>query len=165
VLEQIRLISNLETGQDKLIHIVLVGQPELKGLLERQDLRQLNQRITIRYHLEPMIPSDVHAYIRHRIRVASGGGDAVSFDEEAVDRIRRFSNGVPRLVNAVCDRALLIAYTHDTRRITQQMAKEAITDLVKTGITKQYMPNARDEQGLLQAVLVAEAIGRPDATA
>jgi general secretion pathway protein A len=132
VLEQVRLISNLETEQEKLIQIVLVGQPELQQLLNRQELRQLNQRITVRYHLQPMEPSDVHSYIRHRIRVASGGGEPVTFTASAAAKINRYSGGVPRLVNAVCDRALLLAYTREIREISPTMVKDAIADLAKT---------------------------------
>ncbi|WP_298437506.1 AAA family ATPase, partial [Geobacter sp.] len=91
VLEQIRLISNLETERAKLIQIVLVGQPELKRLLGREELRQLDQRITVRYHLEPMNPDDTREYIRHRIRIAAGGREPVVFAAAAVKRIFRFS--------------------------------------------------------------------------
>lgn len=129
VLEQVRLISNLETERSKLIQIVLVGQPELQTLLARQNLRQLNQRITVRYHLKPMEFDDVHDYIRHRIKTAAGGGEPVSFSPGAVRKICRFSRGLPRLINAVCDRALLLAYTMETRDITPAMATRAIRDV------------------------------------
>lgn len=129
VLEQIRLISNLETEHDKLIQIVLVGQPELQTIIARQDLRQLNQRITVRYHLKPMEFDDVHDYIRHRIKIAAGGGEPVTFAPGAVRRISRFSGGLPRLVNAVCDRALLLAYTMETREISPAMATRSIRDV------------------------------------
>ncbi|MBT0654403.1 ExeA family protein [Geomobilimonas luticola] len=129
VLEQVRLISNLETERDKLIQIVLVGQPELQTILARQDLRQLNQRITVRYHLKPMEFDDVHDYIRHRVKIAAGGGEPVSFAPGAVRRIARFSGGLPRLVNAVCDRALLLAYTMETRDISPAMAARSIRDV------------------------------------
>ena len=129
VLEQVRLISNLETEQSKLIQIVLVGQPELKSLLARQELRQLNQRITVRYHLLPMASYDLHEYIRHRLRVAAGGREPLIFSAGAVKRIYRFSGGLPRLVNAVCDRALLLAYTQEAREISPAMAARSIADL------------------------------------
>ncbi len=131
LLEQIRLISNLETEREKLIQIVLVGQPELKRLLAREELRQLNQRITVRYHLRPMDTGDVELYIRHRVRVAAEGREPVTFLAAAVKRIARFSGGLPRLVNAACDRALLLAYTLELREITSQMASMAIKDLLK----------------------------------
>ncbi|HEY5974231.1 MAG TPA: AAA family ATPase [Geobacteraceae bacterium] len=128
VLEQIRLISNLETEQAKLIQIVLVGQPELKPLLAREDLRQLNQRITVRYHLQAMDFADTREYIRHRLRVAAGGRELLSFSAGAVRRIYRFSGGLPRLINGVCDRALLLAYTRETHTVTTAMANQAIAD-------------------------------------
>jgi len=131
VLEQIRLISNLETEREKLIQIVLVGQPELRDLLAREDLRQLKQRITVRYHLERMDEGDIHSYIRHRIRIAAEGKEPVSFSKGAVKKIARNSHGLPRLINSICDRALLLAYTKDAREITRQMATVAIADLSK----------------------------------
>ncbi|MRR38322.1 AAA family ATPase, partial [bacterium] len=129
VLEQIRLISNLETERDKLIQIVLVGQPELRRLLARQELRQLDQRITVRYHLEPMGLDDTHSYIRHRIRIAAGGREPVIFSAGAVKKIFSFSGGLPRLINAACDRALLLAYTTEAREVTPAMAATAIADV------------------------------------
>jgi len=131
VLEQVRLISNLETTREKLIQIVLVGQPELKALLARDELRQLRQRITVRYHLRPMEQGDIHNYIRHRIKVAAGGREPVTFSSGAVKRIAAHSGGLPRLINGVCDRALLLAYTMETHEITPAMASLAIADLVK----------------------------------
>jgi general secretion pathway protein A len=131
VLEQVRLISNLETEREKLIQIVLVGQPELRVLLAREDLRQLSQRITVRYHLERMDEGDIHAYIRHRIRIAAEGREPVSFSNPAVKKICGYSKGLPRLINSVCDRALLLAYTKDAREISGAMVAAAISDLSK----------------------------------
>ncbi|WP_306534757.1 ExeA family protein [Geobacter sp.] len=129
VLEQIRLISNLETERDKLIQIVLVGQPELRRLLARQELRQLDQRITVRYHLEPMGLDDTQNYIRHRIRIAAGGREPVIFSTGAVKKIFGFSGGLPRLINAACDRALLLAYTTEAPEVSPPMAATAIADV------------------------------------
>jgi len=137
VLEQVRLISNLETTREKLIQIVLVGQPELKALLARDELRQLRQRITVRYHLRPMEQGDIHNYIRHRIKVAAGGREPVSFSPGAVKRIAAHSGGLPRLINGACDRALLLAYTMETHEITPTMASLAIADLTKEEKPKQ----------------------------
>lgn len=131
VLEQVRLISNLETTREKLIQIVLVGQPELKQLLGRKELRQLSQRITVRYHLQPMEPGDIHAYIRHRIKVAAAGREPVTFSQGAVKRIAAYSNGLPRLINGACDRALLLAYTLEVHDISPDMAVRAIDDLTQ----------------------------------
>jgi len=128
VLEQIRLISNLETKNDKLIQIVLVGQSELKTLLEKSELRQLNQRIIVRYHLWPMDFSDTRDYIQHRLKVA-GAGEYPRFQEKALKKIYRFSGGLPRLINAVCDRALLSGYTSESRVITTEMVQSAVRDI------------------------------------
>ena len=131
VLEQIRLISNLETEREKLIQIVLVGQPELEKLLNLRELRQLNQRITVRYRLQPMEFTDVHEYIRHRIRVAADGREPVTFSPASIKRIYRFSKGFPRVINAICDRALLLAYTNENKEISPSMASAAINDVIK----------------------------------
>ena len=131
VLEHIRLISNLETDSAKLIQIVLVGQPELKNLLARTELRQLDQRITVRYHLKPMCLTDTCDYIRHRIRFAACGREPLTFSPGAVKRIFRYSGGLPRLINGVCDRALLLAYTRDAKDVSASMAALSIADLRK----------------------------------
>ncbi len=128
VLEQIRLISNLETKNDKLIQIVLVGQSELKTLLQKSELRQLNQRITVRYHLWPMDYEDTREYIRHRLKIA-GAGEYPQFSERALKKVYRFSGGLPRLVNAVCDRALLAGYSSESRVIEPGMVVSAISDI------------------------------------
>jgi len=128
VLEQIRLISNLETESDKLIQIVLAGQPELNDLLAKPELRQLAQRITVKYHLLPMDFEDSCAYIRHRIQVAGGGG-WINFSAAAMKRIFAFAKGSPRLINKACDRALLIGYTEDSGEISPAIAAAAIKEL------------------------------------
>ena len=128
VLEQIRLISNLETDQKKLIQIILAGQPELMRMLNKEEMRQLSQRITVRYHLEPMDFEDTLGYIDHRLKVA-GGGDRVTFSKGSLNRIYRYSRGLPRLINAACDRSLLAGYTRDTRKIDSRIAVAGIKDL------------------------------------
>ena len=128
VLEQIRLISNLETDREKLIQIVLSGQPEFIQILERNEMRQLSQRITVRYHLEPMDFQDTVNYINHRL-VAAGGKGGDIFSRRALRRIYRYSRGLPRLINAACDRALLAGYTRDTARIGSQIAAAGIKDI------------------------------------
>lgn len=130
VLEQIRLISNLETERDKLIQIVLVGQPELREKLRRSELRQLSQRIMVRYHLCPMDYDDTVEYIEHRIEVAAGRRLDI-FTPGAVKQIFRYSGGLPRLINVVCDRVLLVAYTKGAREITARMTIAAIADVKK----------------------------------
>ena len=121
VLEQIRLISNLETDREKLIQIVLSGQPEFVQILKRNEMRQLSQRITVRYHLQPMDFQDTVHYINHRLDVAGGKGGVI-FPRRALRRIYRYSRGLPRLINAACDRALLAGYARDTARIDSRIA-------------------------------------------
>ena len=128
VLEQIRLISNLETDREKLIQIVLSGQPELVQILKRNEMRQLSQRIIVRYHLQPMDFQDTVHYISHRLEVA-GGRDGLIFSTGALKRIYRFSQGLPRLVNAACDRALMTAYSRDAARISSRIAAAGIKDM------------------------------------
>ena len=128
VLEHIRLISNLETETDKLIQIVLSGQPELLSLLARKELRQLNQRITVRYHLHPMDFESTRSYIEHRMELA-GRHRAAEFSGAALKRIYRFSGGVPRLVNIACDRSLLVGFTEENRAISGAMAAQAIGEV------------------------------------
>ena len=127
-LEQVRLISNLETDREKLIQIVLAGQPEFGQLLEKKELRQLSQRITVRNHLQPMDFQDTVEYINHRLEVAGGKGK-VRFTPWAMKKIFRYSRGLPRLINAACDRVLLAGYTKDTNRITYRIAAAGIRDL------------------------------------
>jgi general secretion pathway protein A len=116
VLEQIRILSNLETEKEKLLQIVLVGQSNLKDLLRRPELRQLDQRVSIRYDLAPLTAEETSAYVQHRLSVA-GGGAAVTFAPKALARVHRFSGGIPRLINLLCDRALLTAFSAHSNRI------------------------------------------------
>ncbi|OQY43130.1 MAG: hypothetical protein B6240_13175 [Desulfobacteraceae bacterium 4572_87] len=128
VLEQIRMLSNLETEKDKLIQIVLVGQSELKDVLSTHSLRQLDDRITVRYHLRPLDQKDTQGYVEHRLVVAGGKGD-VHFSNGALKRIYAYSGGNPRRINAVCDRALLLAYTAEKRTVSGKMTARAILDI------------------------------------
>jgi general secretion pathway protein A len=128
VLEQIRLISNLETDTEKLIQIVLMGQSELRDKLARHDLRQLAQRVTARYHLSPLSLVETGEYVRHRIVVAGGEGK-VGFTSDALAAAHHFSGGVPRLVNLVCDRALLAGYVQGSRTITAGMVRQAAKEV------------------------------------
>jgi general secretion pathway protein A len=129
-LEQVRLVSNLETDREKLIQIVLSGQPELGEMLKRKEMRQLSQRIIVAYHLLPMDFQDTVCYIKHRLKVAGARGGAL-FSKWALKRIHRYSGGLPRLINAACDRALLVGFTQDTSKITSRLAGQAIKDLRK----------------------------------
>ena len=128
VLEQIRLISNLETDRDKLIQIVLSGQPEFVHILTRKEMHQLSQRITVRYHLQPMDFDDTVAYVNHRLEVA-GGRSKDLFSKRALRLIYRYSRGLPRLINAACDRTLLTGYTRDAARIDYRIAAVGIKDI------------------------------------
>lgn len=127
VLEQVRLLTNLETAKQKLLQIILIGQPELRELLARNDLRQLAQRITGRYHLEPLSRDETSAYIEHRLKIAGALGEL--FDGGARREVFRRSHGVPRLINVICDRALLGAYTREMRTIDRRIVHRAATEI------------------------------------
>jgi general secretion pathway protein A len=128
VLEQIRLLTNLETSTWKLLQIILIGQPELIRLLSREDLRQLAQRVVARYHLRPFSLEDTRAYIRHRMGVA--GQKVKIFTEAAVRLAHRASRGIPRLINAICDRALLGAYAQDMHRVDAATMRRAAREVL-----------------------------------
>lgn len=128
LLEQIRLLSNLETDQRKLLQIVLLGQPELREKLDDPRLRQLRQRITVRYHLAPLSRQEVEHYIQHRLQVVGANGRP-SFSRWALGSIYRYSGGVPRLVNAVCDKALLCGYVEGDDHLTRRHVRRAVREL------------------------------------
>ena len=128
VLEQIRMLSNLETETEKLIQIILIGQPELSNTLMLPALRQLNERITVRYDLKPLSSPEVREYIQHRLKVAQGPG-SLKFTKGAFNLIYTFTEGIPRRINALCDRALLIAYTKNVSKIDRKIIKLAVHDI------------------------------------
>lgn len=128
VLEQIRLLSNLETDRQKLMQIVLMGQPELCDLIEQPQLRQLRQRITVRYHLGPLTLAETSAYIQHRLTLAGATG-TLTFDSAAVKQVYKYSRGIPRLINAVCDKALLAGFVTQTTSFNKRLVKMAVRDL------------------------------------
>ncbi len=128
VLEQLRLLSNLETVKHKLLYIILVGQPELKEKLNSHELRQLRQRISLSCRLIPLSFKDVRNYIQHRINVASGK-PGIQFADAAYRSIYNYSQGIPRLINIVCDRALLTAFGLDQKEITQKIVRTSIKEL------------------------------------
>ncbi len=132
VLEQIRILSNLETDKEKLLQIVLVGQLNLQEQLRAPNLRQLDQRISIRYELKPLTAEETAAYVAHRLTIA-GGGAVVSFAPKALELVHKYTGGIPRLVNLLCDRALLGGYSARTNRITPEIVTAAAAglDLVK----------------------------------
>jgi len=127
VLEQVRLLTNLETAKQKLLQIILIGQPELRVLLARTDLRQLAQRITGRYHLEPLTMEETASYVEHRLKVAGALGEV--FDSGAKKEVYRLSQGVPRLINVICDRALLGAYSQESRRVNSKLVRRAAAEV------------------------------------
>jgi len=128
LLEQVRLLSNLETDQRKLLQIILIGQPELRSRLNRASLRQLRQRITVRYHLDPLSRFETDHYIKHRLKVAGADGKP-TFDKSAVRKIHRYSGGVPRLINAVCDKTLLCGYVTGEDELRAHHVRRAIREL------------------------------------
>lgn len=132
VLEQVRLLSNLETTRNKLLQIILVGQPELGELLDSHELRQLGQRITLSCRLRPLTRKETGQYIRHRLQVASRK-TADIFTRSAIRKIHSYSNGIPRLINIACDRALLCAYGFNHRKVSAVIAGAAISELASRG--------------------------------
>ena len=130
VLEQIRLLTNLETHDQKLLQIILIGQPELAQMLARPELRQLNQRITARYNLEPLNLEETGAYIRHRLQVAGMAADREVFPASVVKGIYRQTRGIPRLINVLCDRMLLGAYGRNRSRADKAMLRLAAREVL-----------------------------------
>ncbi len=126
-LEQVRLLTNLETASQKLLQIILIGQPELREVLSRVELRQLAQRITGRYHLAPLTKSETVAYVNHRLKVAGANGEI--FSSPALREIHRLSDGVPRIINVICDRALLGAFTQEQHRIGPALVRAAASEV------------------------------------
>lgn len=127
-LEQVRMLSNLETAEQKLLQIVLVGQPQLRTKLDSKGLLQLRQRLAIRFHLYPLSRPEVGAYVTHRLMVA-GGGARPSFDPRAIDLVHDYSGGVPRLINMLCDKALLAAFALDTGAVNARIVRASIREL------------------------------------
>ncbi len=138
VLEQVRLLTNLETNTQKLLQIILIGQPELRELLSRNELRQLAQRITGRYHLNPLSRDETTAYVRHRLRVAGATTDI--FAPAALNEVFRLSRGVPRVINVICDRALLGAYSLDRHRVTATLVRNAAAEVFGRRFTPHWLP-------------------------
>ena len=136
-LEEIRMLSNLETEKSKLIQIILIGQPELREKLAMPQLEQLRQRITVSYHLQPLDAGETHNYINHRLRRAAIGSP-VEFPRDVTDVIHSRSRGVPRIINVIADATLLFAYGVDRRNIDVVIAREALEELDATGVLASY---------------------------
>ena len=128
LLEQIRLLSNLETDKEKLLQVILVGQPELNARIDLDELRQLRQRIMVRFHISPLEPAEINDYIYHRLRVA-GAHRGIEFTDEAIKLISDFSCCTPRLINMLCDRALLAGFTAETKIIDTVIIKRCLDEL------------------------------------
>jgi len=127
VLEQLRLLTNLETSKQKLLQIILIGQPELREVLAQNNLRQLAQRVTGRYHLEPLSRKEAAYYIDHRLKVAGGVGEI--FDDRAKRAVHRLARGIPRVMNVICDRALLGAYGQESRKVNSKLVRRAALEV------------------------------------
>lgn len=155
VLEQLRLLSNLETARDKLLQIILVGQPELGHLLDSYDMRQLRQRMTLNCHLRPFTYQETNAYIHHRLNIASEKS-AMKFDRAVLKAVYRYSGGIPRLINIACDRSLLSAYGKNQPTVTASIARHAIRELSesKTFQKGRFKTGYRTAPVFLSALLV-----------
>ena len=154
VLEQVRLLTNLETETQKLLQIILIGQPELRELLGRVELRQLAQRITGRYHLDPLSGDEAAAYVRHRLRVA--GATREVFTNGALREILRLSGGVPRLINIISDRALLGAFTEDRHLVGASVVRRAAGEVFGRTVQPRWLPFAA--AGAVGAIAVVSAV-------
>ncbi len=166
VLEQVRLLTNLETETQKLLQIILIGQPELRELLGRVELRQLAQRITGRYHLAPLSGDEAAAYVRHRLRVA--GSTREIFANGALREIQRLSGGVPRLINIISDRALLGAFTEDRHLVSASVVRRAAGEVFGRSFQPRWLPLAAAATvgavAIVSAVLIVPRFLGPSAT-
>lgn len=133
MLEDLRMLSNVNNEGDMLLQIVLVGQPELLATLKQPELRQFVQRITVHCHLDPLSPAETAAYIRYRLKLVGGAADL--FDDEACAAVYRFTGGVPRLINLLCDQALVYGYSQDMRRIPFETVAEVAIDRSQFGLS------------------------------
>ncbi len=154
VLEQVRLLTNLETAEHKLLQIILVGQPELRDLLGRRDLRQLAQRITARYHLGALSAAETRAYVEHRLAVAGADPRQGLFTRAALNQVYRLTGGIPRLVNILCDRALLGAYSANRPRVNPTIVRRAAAEVLPHAGTTAGSRRARPVWGLGMALAI-----------
>jgi general secretion pathway protein A len=137
VLEQVRLLTNLETESQKLLQIILIGQPELRELLARNELRQLAQRVTARYHLDPLSADETAGYVTHRLRVAGAGAEI--FPSSALSEVHRLSGGIPRVINILCDRALLGAYTREQRQVSRRLLRASASEVFDQRVAPNWL--------------------------
>lgn len=153
VLEQIRLLTNLETSTDKLLQIVLVGQPEVNDLLSQPRLRQLSQRITARFHLEALSLVETKRYIEHRLQVAGKKEGRVIFPDKIIKKIHAFSGGIPRLINIICERLLVGAYGHNKFEVDNAIYQRALPE-VAGALTRTETKRAKEKPYLLATFIV-----------
>ena len=141
LLQEVRLLTNLETSKNKLLHVILLGQPELNQILAEKRFRPLKQRITVRYHLRPLRLRETKEYIQYRLKKARSRNISI-FNNGAIREIYRYSKGIPRLINIVCDNALLTGFSLEKNRIGKNIIREIVTDLegVKKGNRKPLVP-------------------------
>ena len=152
LLEQVRLLTNLETPKKKLLQIILIGQPELRELLDRPEMRQIAQRITGRYHLEPLKQERHAVYVNHRMRVAGAQSDV--FTRSAIRQLYKKSRGIPRLINVIADRALLAAYTQDHRLVDGRLVESAASEVFgRRRLSRRWWPWAAAGVGFFAFVL------------
>ncbi|MFZ0614663.1 MAG: AAA family ATPase [Desulfobacterales bacterium] len=157
VMEQLRLLSNLETNRSKMLQIILVGQPELGELLDSYDLRQLAQRITLSCHLSPLSFREMREYIEHRLQVASKKAPVV-FTNSAYRLVARYSKGIPRLINIACDRALLTAFGRNQKKVTGAVVRAAIRELSERGKRRRRWRGFNKTALVLAAALCVAAL-------
>jgi general secretion pathway protein A len=160
VLEQLRLLTNLETNREKLLKVVLIGQPELQQLLKRNELRQLAQRITARYHLLPLNAEEVKSYIAHRLAVAKG--DSSVFSRGTLQAVFHITGGIPRVINLLCDRALTLAYTQQHSIVRQHLFLAAAEQILGDDVVKQRQSQSSKwlmVTGFVAAVLMGYLAG------
>lgn len=150
-LEQLRMLSNVNSEADHLLQLILVGQPELRALLQRHELRQFVQRISVDYHLEPLAREEVQRYVRHRLEVA--GGDGQLFDPPACAAVHYFARGIPRLINSLCDYALVFAYADDRRVIDLDTVIDAASERISGGLGAFAAPAGLSREALRTAIL------------
>ncbi|WOJ96173.1 AAA family ATPase [Congregibacter brevis] len=159
VLEQIRLLTNLETSDEKLLHIILIGQPELAAKLARPELRQLNQRITARFELQPLTADETAAYIRHRLHVGGMPAGRELFPLALVRAIHKESRGVPRLINLICDRMLLGAYGRDSDRLDRGLLNQAVKEVFGSNNGAESVTRGNQKRLWLFAAAVLLTVG------
>ncbi|MBW2675975.1 MAG: AAA family ATPase, partial [Deltaproteobacteria bacterium] len=158
VLEQLRLLSNLETTRSKLIQIILVGQPELADMLDSHELRQLGQRVTLSCYLAPLTYKETSAYIEHRLQIALTK-PAHLFSKNALKEVYKYAGGIPRLINIICDRSLLIAYSRDQKKISGNTVRMAIRELWSRGDHRKRFPlKIRTTTAIMIAVIVVLSV-------